>query len=95
MTTIDIKDGYIKVEGHSGYDVPGKDIVCAAISILTEATYNYLIVTNNNIEKEDDDGKFYIIIKGLNETGSKIIEAFKEMIDDIAEQYPENVRRIK
>lgn len=95
MTTIDIKDGYIEVKGHSGYAEVGKDIVCAAISVLTEATYNYLLATHNDVEKKENEGEFTIIIRGLNEVGYQIIKSFGEMIDDIASQYPENVRRVE
>ncbi|MGG1555497.1 ribosomal-processing cysteine protease Prp [Paenibacillus ferrarius] len=28
------------VEGHAEYDVPGKDLVCAAVSAITVGTYN-------------------------------------------------------
>ena len=44
MTKVDIfinQDGYIhgfQAKGHSGYAVHGEDIVCAAISALTQAT---------------------------------------------------------
>ena len=37
------------VEGHAGFDVSGKDIVCASISMLT-------LNTINAIEKFTDDG---------------------------------------
>lgn len=33
----------IEVKGHSGYAVEGKDIVCSAVSTLTEALINGLV----------------------------------------------------
>lgn len=42
MTKIDISSKEIRISGHSGYGTYGNDIVCAAISTLSEATYNYL-----------------------------------------------------
>ena len=35
MTQIKQTDQEITVEGHAGYDKPGKDIVCAGISAIT------------------------------------------------------------
>ena len=95
MTTIGINSDWIVVKGHSGYDTIGKDIVCAAISTLTEATFNYLVATNNKVEKHDGDGLFIIRIDRLNKAGKEIIEAFKEMVKDIESQYPNNVRRVE
>ena len=95
MTNIKITKNSIIVEGHSGYAEVGKDIVCAAISTLTEATYNYLVATDNKVESSPDtDGLFIIKIDELNQAGEKIIKSFEEMIDDIASQYPENVRKV-
>lgn len=96
MTTIGINSDWIIVRGHSGYAEPGKDIVCAAISTLTEATYNYLVATDNKVVSTDPDaeGLFIIRIDKLNKAGKKIIESFIQMVDDIASQYPENLRRL-
>lgn len=95
MTTIEVNEEKIIVKGHSGYDKIGKDIVCAAISVLSEATYNYLLAIGNEVEEEEGDAVFIINIKHLNNAGKKIVESFIQMVDDIASQYPEYVRRIK
>lgn len=96
MTTIGISDDWIIVKGHSGYAEFGKDIVCAAISVLSEATYNYLVATGNKVAVlDDEDGLYVIRIDKLNESGKNILKSFKEMVDDIASQYPENVRSVK
>ncbi|CAG8829598.1 3770_t:CDS:1, partial [Gigaspora rosea] len=34
--------GAILVEGHAGYQKKGQDIVCAAISAITNGTINFL-----------------------------------------------------
>lgn len=96
MTQIKVTDDWIVVNGHSGYAEQGKDIVCAAISTLTEATYNYLIATGNKVVSTDPDAEGYFIIRidKLNKAGKKIIESFIQMVDDIASQYPENLRRL-
>ncbi|MFR4579186.1 MAG: ribosomal-processing cysteine protease Prp [Clostridium fessum] len=39
----------MEVKGHAGYDEYGKDIVCAAVSVLT-------VNMANSVEKFTDDG---------------------------------------
>lgn len=95
MTTIQVNEEKIIVKGHSGYDTIGKDIVCAAISVLSEATYNYLVALGNEVVKEEGDAAFIIDIRHVDSAGKKIVGSFIEMVDDIASQYPKNVRRIK
>lgn len=94
MTTIKIIDNKIEIKGHSEYDEKGKDIVCAAISVLSEATYNYLKATSNTVEMTAVDGYFLIVIEKMNTNGRRILKAFTEMIDDLVKQYPENIERI-
>ena len=91
MTTIDIKEDIIRVYGHSGYAPVGHDIVCAAISTLTEATYNYLVATNNEVNNEESNGVYIIHLVELNKQGNAIINSFKNMVDDLIKQYPKNL----
>lgn len=97
MTTIQVTDKQVIVKGHSGYDVVGKDIVCAAISTLTEATYNYLAAIGNRVRKveNEEDAVFIINIDYISNSGRRILGSFIQMVDDIASQYPDYVRRIK
>jgi len=94
MTTIKITDKKIEVKGHSEYDEKGKDIVCAAISTLTEATYRYLKATGNVVGITAIDGYFFMVIEVINANGQNIVKTFTEMIDDLIQQYPKNIRRI-
>ncbi|SDG47786.1 ribosomal-processing cysteine protease Prp [Desulfosporosinus hippei] len=36
MITITVGDNSLKAEGHANYDLPGKDIVCSAVSTLMQ-----------------------------------------------------------
>ena len=93
MTLIDIKAKYIEVKGHSGYAPIGSDIVCAAISTLIQATYNYLEATGNDVEAESLDGYFKIIFKSeLNRPGNYIVERFIDMAEDLESQYKEYIK---
>jgi uncharacterized protein YsxB (DUF464 family) len=93
MTIIDSNSNFIEVKGHSGYACYGSDIVCAAISTLVESTYNYLKLTNNNVDLEEKEAYFKIILISLNETGKAIINGFNSMIDELITQYSEFIGR--
>lgn len=91
MTTIDIREDIIRVYGHSGYAPIGQDIVCAAISTLTEATYNYFLATRNKVKSEESNGVYIIRIEELNKAGQAIIKSFIDMVQDLINQYPKNI----
>ena len=95
MTSIEIKDRYIKISGHSGYAPTGSDIVCAAISTLSQATFNYLEATSNAVMCGERDGEYIIILHKVNKAGKAIIKAFSDMVDDLSSQYPEYIERRK
>ena len=95
MTTITVGDDYIEVKGHSYYAESGKDIVCSAISTLSEATYNYLKCTKNKVNFEESDGYYKILFPKLNKAGEAIKMEFIRMVDEISKDYPRNVRRKK
>ena len=93
MTTIEINKKMIYVHGHSGYGTYGNDIVCAAISTLTEATYYYLKATKNKVDSFGKDGEYKIILDNINESGKEIIDTFVCMVDDLISQYPKYIER--
>ena len=93
MTLINIKDKYIEVKGHSGYASIGSDIVCAAISTLSQATYNYLEAIGNDVDVESSDGYLKIIFKSeLNRPGTEIVNRFNEMVIDLESQYKDYIK---
>lgn len=54
------KNNYIKrysVSGHANYDEHGRDIVCAAVSVLTQTT----LLSINRVAKIEEDQIFYSI----------------------------------
>lgn len=79
-----------KISGHSAYAEYGKDIVCASIStlILFLERYKYKKheIINSSIESGNSD--ISVIING----NDAVIDTFIEMICNIAEQYPNNVK---
>lgn len=95
MTTIKVNEKFIELEGHSGYGTEGNDIVCSAISTLSEATYNYLKCTKNKVRIEEKSAYYKIILEELNEQGKSIINEFITMVDDLESQYSNYIRRLK
>lgn len=91
--------GY-RSEGHTGYAEAGEDIVCAAVSALTQATLNGL----KNVLKApvmfDIDDKAAILEARLTPEASEaqvtqaqlLLETLLEGLQAIERSYPRNVR---
>lgn len=63
VTMLKQKNMYIgfEIQGHSGYDMAGKDIVCAAISTIAQATARGITdVLGIDVEEETNDAKGYM-----------------------------------
>lgn len=86
-----------KSEGHAGYDDHGKDIVCAASSILTYTAYRSCIVNCNlkkkdYIEAFDDDGFMEFYSKVQNHDVDLIFKTLIEGVKSLEENYGQFVR---
>lgn len=94
MTTIKINTKEIVVKGHSGYGTQGNDIVCAAISTLTQATYRFLTDIGCSVTEEinETEPSYRIEFYRLNATGKEIIASYGYMVEDLEKQYPEYLR---
>lgn len=93
MTTIDISKDYIHVFGHSGYAPEGFDIVCAAISTLTESLYRYLLVTKNKVECAEAEADYIIFLNNINDNGKGLITEYSNMVDELIKEYPSYIER--
>ena len=80
----------LKMEGHAGYDEPGKDVVCAAVSIL--------MYTLRARQQELHDKPFtcnmsesgYVLMK----VSDRMIEPYKTVLSGLkllSKEYPANV----
>lgn len=85
------------IEGHSGYSNQGSDIVCAAISTISQATIHaiiFCIKANAYSEESSERAKMFLLVK---EEGEKLniiqyfIKTMIYVIDELAKQYPTNV----
>lgn len=87
-------------QGHADYDDYGKDIVCAAVSILTHTVYKSAIVnchlkrgdyTEKMIE-DDDESLMEFISKVQNDDLDLIMKTLLEGVKSLVESYGQFVR---
>ncbi len=98
MITIQIsnKDNMIKkinILGHSGYADFGKDIVCAGVSSIVTTTVNAIEMFDKKyISYESRKDNFEIIILTHNEIVDNLINNMINMLKDLEEDYPKNIK---
>lgn len=80
------------IKGHAGYDVHGKDIVCAAVSTMAITTVNNIIaLDNDSIDYEEKSGLLIIRIKRDTEVNNKLLDNLVRMLTELKGQYPKNI----
>ena len=82
------------ISGHAGSDVKGKDVVCAAISMIEHMFVRWCFTSiYTKIEEYIcEGGATYIKLKIFNETVFREIKLFVETgLSEVAREYPENV----
>lgn len=90
----------IVIKGHSGYDVAGKDIVCAAISILSHS-YAELILeldAKNKLQLnylDLGDGEISIIVSDPLNQADSAFKMFLIGIEALEESYPKHIKKYK
>lgn len=95
MIQIVIQPDSIRVTGHARYAEPGKDIVCAGVSTLTQNLIQ-------SIEELTEDKISYIISPGtvdirygnLSDKARLLVVSFFIGVSMIADTYPDNVKVI-
>ena len=104
VTIFKDKKGYIegyKISGHAGYDIKGKDIVCAAVSVLAQTTLISLFkvcnVPENQIEYTlNEEGFLNISLSKAIDVSIRmrteiVLKTFEVGIKSILESYSEYV----
>ena len=79
----------VDISGHAGYDKQGRDIVCAAVSVLA---YNLVLsletLTPDQVFVEERQGYTEIIWDDLSERGRTLVHSFFLGICAIERDYP-------
>lgn len=93
MITITVRDAYIRIEGHSGYAPPGTDIVCSAISTLTQTLISSMqALTKDTITYQLAPGDGQISYGSLSEAGKALVDSFFIGCSMVADAYPDHVQ---
>ena len=92
---IDVRAGpsSIIITGHANYAPPGKDIVCAAVSTLTQTLKTSAEeLTEDKIKFVISPGRADIEYENLSDKAQILVDSFLVGIHGIANKYPDYVR---
>lgn len=88
MIEVSVKQDGITVEGHAGYAETGKDIVCSAVSVLTQTLIAGIKgLTDDRIRYEVKPGKVNIAYKDLSKQAQLLVDSFFIGISEIITAY--------
>lgn len=92
MIVVSHNDGCIMLKGHAGYAEAGKDIVCAAVSALTQVFIASVEkLTTDNLKCDIVAGNAVIRYGNLTDHAQVLLDSFFIGIEMIASEYPDNV----
>lgn len=96
MITVTITDHGLTVDGHAGYAKTGNDIICAAVSALTQGLIHSLsALTDDEIFcKAFVSGHVDIVYKDLSERGKLLVDSFFIAVSDIQLTYGDDYVKI-
>ena len=93
MIVVNVNEEKITLNGHAGYAEPGKDIVCAGVTALTQTLIQSIDdLTDDEIEYRISPGKVEIEYRNLSEKSKTLVDSFFVGICLIAEEFPEYVK---
>jgi uncharacterized protein YsxB (DUF464 family) len=92
LTVIKRTEAGISISGHAGYAEHGKDIVCAAVSVMAQNLIRSIEeLTEDKIEYYIGPGSINIEFGELSEEARLLMDSFYIGAAMISEEYPENV----
>ena len=93
MIVINRKENCLTIEGHAHYDEPGKDIVCAAVSVLVQNLIQSIEeLTADKIGYVMSPGTVDIKHGNLSERAQLLVDSFFVGVNMVADEYPDNVK---
>ena len=97
MIKVDLRsEDKIIISGHAGYDILGKDIVCASVSSIVITTINAIIdIDDETIEYEDKNNK--MVIKKIKQDNiiDKLLNNMIFMLESLEKDYPKNIKILR
>ena len=92
MIAVSVRLDGITIEGHAGYAEPGKDIVCAGVTALTQTLIRSMQgLTRDEIKYEVSPGRADIHYGNLSEEGKLLIDSFFLGICSIEQDFPQYI----
>ena len=96
MIVVKVCENSVTVDGHAGYAEKGKDIICAAVSVLAQSLIHSLqALTRDKISVEMDEGHVKIGYENLSEQGKLLTDSFFIAVSDIQKAYGEKYVQIQ
>ena len=93
MIEVKRRNDGVSITGHADYAEPGKDIVCAGVSVLVQTLIQSIEeLTADKIQYAISPGKVDIKHGKLSEQAQALMASFFIGIQMIADEYPANVR---
>lgn len=95
MIVVNVSTNGITVDGHAGYAKTGNDIICAAVSALTQGLIHSLdALTDDEISYHIANGHVDINYENLSEQGKLLVDSFFIAVSDIQLAYRDNYVQI-
>lgn len=93
MIKIHRHDNGVSVNGHANYAEPGRDIVCAAVSTLTQNLIVSLeALTKDEIQYDMQPGAVVIRHGNLSDGGKLLVDSFFVGVQMVSRGYPDYVQ---
>ena len=87
------KNNEITISGHSGYEVEGKDIVCASVSSIVITTINGILsLDSDSLEYQTSDGYIKILIKKHSEVVDTLIQNMISLLKELEKDYNKYIK---
>lgn len=88
MIEVVITKNRVCLQGHAGYAELGKDIVCAAASVLWYAVTEKLEKDKVDFRMHEESGYAELVIQKPNDTTETVLDTMKCGIKLLEENYP-------
>ena len=93
LIEIIVRKDSIMITGHSQYDQPGRDVVCAGVTALCQTLIRSIEdLTEDTIEYEISPGRADINYGNLSEKSKSLVDSFFIGVCMIADEFPDHVR---
>lgn len=80
---------FIQIEGHSGYDTIGKDIVCSSVSTAMIMSVNLLerLKTDFDFSSDEKIPMMKLNVNNYNEVEEKVLDNLVDCLNDVSTSY--------